>query len=57
LKEGVVEDGDRSGVGSSDLFGVSSVFGMTRSVLRSSGDGSQEGECEDDLGEHCIGIV
>jgi hypothetical protein len=50
LEEGVVEDGSRGSVGSSDLLSVSSVFGMTRSVLSSSGDGGQEGECEDDLG-------
>jgi len=30
------------------------VSGMTRSVLRTSGDGGQEGESEHDLGQHCI---
>jgi len=54
LKKGIVEDGYRSSVGPSDLFGVSSVSGMTRSVLRTSGDGGQEGESEHDLGQHCI---
>jgi hypothetical protein len=54
LEEGVVEDGNRSSVGSSGILGVSSVFGVSRTVLRASGDAGQEGEGKDDLGQHRI---
>jgi hypothetical protein len=52
LEEGIVEKGDRRQVGSGSVLGVSSVFGVSRTVLGSSGDTSQEGEGIDDLGQH-----
>lgn len=53
LEEGIVEDGDGGRVGSSSVFDMSSVSGVSRSMLGSSGDTGQEGEGIDDLGQHC----